>query len=54
MGKFLEWGTLNSQGMAKGGCKSDSRVLELNGMEIGHFSISCRFKNVRDGFCWEA
>lgn len=32
----------------------DSRVLELNGMEIGHFSISCRFKNVRDGFCWEA
>ena len=29
-------------------------MLELNGMEIGHFSISCRFKNVRDGFCWEA
>ncbi|RVW39961.1 Transposon TX1 uncharacterized 149 kDa protein [Vitis vinifera] len=24
----------------------DSRVLELNGMEIGHFSISCRFKNI--------
>ena len=21
-------------------------------MEIGDFSISCRFKNVEDGFCW--
>ena len=21
-------------------------------MEIGNFSVSCRFKNVEDGFCW--
>ena len=29
----------------------DSRVLELTGMEIDYFSVSCRFKNVEDGFC---
>ena len=30
----------------------DSKVLELIEMEIGDFSVSCRFKNVDDGFCW--
>ena len=30
----------------------DSRVLELIEMEIGNFSVSCQFKNVKDGFCW--
>ncbi|RVX02494.1 hypothetical protein CK203_031207 [Vitis vinifera] len=30
----------------------DTRVLELIEMEIGNFSVSCRFKNVEDGFCW--
>ncbi|RVX19928.1 hypothetical protein CK203_004741 [Vitis vinifera] len=30
----------------------DSRVLELAGMEVGLFSISCRFKNCEDGFRW--
>ncbi|RVW32495.1 hypothetical protein CK203_081231 [Vitis vinifera] len=28
------------------------RVLELVGMEVGLFSISCRFKNCEDGFVW--
>lgn len=27
-------------------------MLKLNGMEIGEFSISYRFKNIEDGFCW--
>ena len=30
----------------------DSRVLELIEMGIGNFLVSCRFKNVEDGFCW--
>ncbi|RVW70775.1 Elongation factor 1-gamma [Vitis vinifera] len=30
----------------------DNRVLELMGLEVGLFSISCRFKNVEDGFRW--
>ncbi|RVW72725.1 Glycerol-3-phosphate acyltransferase, chloroplastic [Vitis vinifera] len=29
-----------------------NRVLELVGMEVGLFSISCRFKNCEDGFLW--
>ena len=31
---------------------SDNRVLQLLEMEVGFFSISCRFKNCEDGFCW--
>ena len=27
-------------------------MLELMGMEVGLFSISCRFKKVEDGFRW--
>ena len=30
----------------------DSRVLELIEMAIGNFLVSCRFKNVEDGFYW--
>ncbi|RVW72705.1 hypothetical protein CK203_056739 [Vitis vinifera] len=30
----------------------DKRVLELVGMEVGIFSISCCFKNCEDGFLW--
>ncbi|RVX11490.1 hypothetical protein CK203_015858 [Vitis vinifera] len=30
----------------------DNRVLQLEEMEVGNYSISCRFKNVEDGFCW--
>ena len=51
MGRFLEWGTLNSRGMVGGVLVFwDSRVLELVGMEIGDFLVSGRFKNVEDGF----
>ena len=30
----------------------DNRVLQLEEMEVGNYSVSCRFKNVEDGFCW--
>lgn len=30
----------------------DNRVLQLVGMEVGKFLISCRFKNYEDDFCW--
>ncbi|RVW57807.1 hypothetical protein CK203_113382 [Vitis vinifera] len=30
----------------------DNRVLDLVGMEVGLFSISCRFKNCEDGLLW--
>ncbi|RVW98500.1 hypothetical protein CK203_026862 [Vitis vinifera] len=42
--------------MQEGSCRVvvfwDKRVLELVGLEVGIFSISCRFKNCEDGFMW--
>ncbi|RVW42952.1 hypothetical protein CK203_076318 [Vitis vinifera] len=53
VGRFLEWGALDARGAAGGVVVFwDKRVLELMGMEVGLFSISCRFKNVEDGFRW--
>ncbi|RVW90110.1 Transposon TX1 uncharacterized 149 kDa protein [Vitis vinifera] len=53
VGRSLEWGALDSQGMAGGVLVYwDIRVLELLEMEIGNFSVSCRFKNVEDDFYW--
>ena len=53
VGRFLEWGVLNARGAAGGVVVLwDNRVLELVGMEVGLFSISCRFKNCEDGFKW--
>ena len=51
--RFLDWGALNARGAAGGVLVFwDKRVLELEGMEVGLFSISCRFKNCEDGFNW--
>ena len=53
VGRFLEWGVVNARGAAGGVVVFwDNRVLELVGMEVGQFSISCRFKNCEDGFMW--
>ena len=53
VGRFLEWGALNAKGAAGGVVVFwDNRVLELMGMEVRFFSISCRFKNCEDGFRW--
>ena len=30
----------------------DNRVLHSLEVEVGMFSISCRFKNCEDDFCW--
>ncbi|KAJ9680146.1 hypothetical protein PVL29_019435 [Vitis rotundifolia] len=53
VGRCLEWGALNSRG-ATGGVLVfwDNRVLHLEEMEVGKFTVSCRFKNCEDGFCW--
>ncbi|RVX21573.1 hypothetical protein CK203_002338 [Vitis vinifera] len=46
---------------SKGGCSvftrdqnagDDKRVLHLLEAEVGNFSVSCRFKNCEDDFCW--
>ncbi|RVW77811.1 hypothetical protein CK203_054452 [Vitis vinifera] len=51
VGRFLGWGAVNARG-AVGGVVVfwDKRVLELVGLEVGIFSISCQFKNCKDGF----
>ncbi|RVW51826.1 hypothetical protein CK203_085751 [Vitis vinifera] len=53
VGRFLGWGAMGARG-ATGGVVVfwDNRVLELVGMEVGIFSILCRFKNCEDGFLW--
>ena len=53
VGRFLGWGAMNARG-AVGGVVViwDNRVLELVGLEVGLFSILCRFKNCEDGFLW--
>ena len=51
VGKFLGWGAMSARGAAGGVVVFwDNRVLELVGMEVGLFSILCRFKNCKDGF----
>ena len=30
----------------------DKRTLEVLALEVGQFSISCRFRNMEDGFVW--
>ncbi|RVW44884.1 hypothetical protein CK203_109634 [Vitis vinifera] len=53
VGRFLGWGAVNARGAAGGMVVFwDKRVLELVGLEVGIFSISCRFKNCEDGFMW--
>ena len=53
VGRFLEWDAVNARG-ATGGMVvfQNNRVLELVLMEVGQFSIACRFKNCDDGFVW--
>lgn len=44
---------MNAKGVAGGVVVLwDNRVLELVGMEMGQFLISCHFKNYEDGFVW--
>ena len=44
---------MNSRGArGRGGGFWDNRVLQMVEMEVGKYSVSCRFKNCEDGFCW--
>ncbi|RVW30380.1 Transposon TX1 uncharacterized 149 kDa protein [Vitis vinifera] len=53
VGRFLGWGAVDARGAAGGVVVFwDKRVLELVGLEVGIFSISCHFKNYEDGFMW--
>lgn len=52
-GRFLDWGALDANGSAGGVLICwDKRTLEVSEMEVGQFSISCRIRNVEDGFVW--
>ena len=52
-GRFLDWGAMDAHGSAGGILICwDKRTLEVLEMEVGHFSISCRLRNVEDGFVW--
>ena len=52
-GRFLGWGALEASGSAGGILVCwDRRTLDVLDVEVGQFSISCRVRNVEDGFCW--
>ncbi|RVW24673.1 hypothetical protein CK203_082175 [Vitis vinifera] len=52
-GRFLDWGALDAFGSAGGILICwDKRTLEVLALEVGQFSVSCRFRNVEDGFVW--
>ena len=53
MGRLAEWRAVEAEGTAGGIIVFwDTRKLELVEAEIGHFSVTCMFKNVEDGFLW--
>ena len=52
-GRFLDWGALDASGSAGGILICwDKRTLDVLELEVGQFSISCRFSNVEDGLIW--
>ena len=53
MGRCLDWGVVNSRG-AVGGVLVfwDNRVSQVLEVEVGTFSMSCRFKSCEDDFLW--
>ena len=52
-GKFLDWGALDAYGSTRGILICwDKRTLDVLEMEVGHFSISCRLRNMKDGLVW--
>ena len=52
-GRFLDWKALNAEG-ASGGILIcwDKRSLDILNWEEGHFTLSCRFRNVENGAVW--
>ena len=53
VGRLAEWRAVEVEGTAGGILVFwDTRKLDLVEAEVGHFSVTCRFKNVEDGFLW--
>ena len=52
-GRFLDWKAVNAEG-ASGGILIcwDRRSLDILDWEEGHFTLSCRFRNVENGAVW--
>ena len=50
VGRFLEWGTVDSRGAAGIVVFWDNRVVDLVDLQKGMFSISCILKICEDGF----
>ena len=52
-GRFLDWKVMNTEG-ALGGILIcwDKRSLDILDWEEGHFTLSCRFRNVENGAVW--
>ena len=52
-GRFLDWDALDAYGSTRGILICwDKRTLDVLEMEVGHFSTSCRLRNVEDGLVW--
>ena len=51
--RFLDWKVMNTEG-ASGGILIcwDKRSLDILDWEEGHFTLSCRFRNVEKGAIW--
>ena len=53
VGRLSEWRAMEAEGTAGGILVFwDTRKMEMVESEIGHFSVTCMFKNVEDGFRW--
>ena len=53
VGRLADWRAVEAEGSAGGVLVFwDTRKLELVEAELGHFSVTCMFKNVEDGFLW--
>ena len=51
VGRLAEWRVVEAEGTAGGILVFwDKRKLEVMEVEIGHFSVTCIFKNTEDGF----
>ena len=51
--RFLGWEALDAMGSTGGVLVVwDKRSLDLLDKEMGSFSVSCRFRNVENGFVW--
>ena len=51
VGRLAEWKVVEAKGTAGGILVFwDKRKLEVMEVELGHFSVTCIFKNTEDGF----